>query len=218
MARLDPLGLLFPKKCVLCGRLLTPQEFDLCGDCELNAPCFSGRDRKIPYISDYTALWRYEGQVRSALLRYKFYGKRHYGAVFGRLLARKLSRENWMDFDCVVYVPVSRRRKLLRGYDQVQLIARTTGKTLGVRTFRVLKKVRHNVAQSSLKDSGSRWENVKDAYRVTRPEVIFGKRVLLIDDIITTGATISECAQMLLASGARQVVCGVVAAGEGRNR
>lgn len=214
MARIDPWGLLFPGKCVLCGRLGE----SLCSQCAQTAPRFSGAPGKLPHVQDYTALWYYENQVRAALLDYKFQGKRHYGAVFGRLLADKLKKDGWLDFDCIVYVPVSRRRKFSRGYDQVRLIAAAAGKQLGLKPERVLKKVRHNPAQSSLNGRQMRQENVANAYRVTKPKAIFGKRVLLIDDIITTGATASECARTLLTSGASQVVCCAVAASRGRCR
>ena len=206
------LDLLFPPKCILCSRLLQHQETDLCKTCRLEAPTCSGRKKSITFVMDWTAVYYYEGTVRESLLRYKFGGRQHYAAAYGRLLAARISEELHGEFDLLTYVPVSTRRRLRRGYDQVLLLAKAVGRELGIVPVPVLQKVRHNAAQSSLHGPEQRHANVLGAYRVSKPERLVGRRVLLLDDIITTGATLSECARVLRTAGASQVVCAAVAA------
>ena len=206
------LDLLFPPKCILCSRLLQHQETDLCKTCRLEAPTCSGRKKSITFVMVWTAVYYYEGTVRESLLRYKFGGRQHYAAAYGRLLAARISEELHGEFDLLTYVPVSTRRRLRRGYDQVLLLAKAVGRELGIVPVPVLQKVRHNAAQSSLQGPEQRHANVLGAYRVSKPERLVGRRVLLLDDIITTGATLSECARVLRTAGASQVVCAAVAA------
>ena len=104
----------FPPKCILCSRLLQHQETDLCKTCRLEAPTCSGRKKSISFVMDWTAVYYYEGTVRESLLRYKFGGRQHYAAAYGRLLAARISEELHGEFDLLTYVPVSTRRRLRR--------------------------------------------------------------------------------------------------------
>ncbi len=150
--------------------------------------------------------------MRHSLLRYKFYGKRNYAPSYARLLAAKLLREYPEGFDLVTWVPVSTLRRIRRGYDQVELIARALAPELGLQAMPLLKKTRNNPPQSSLTDYSHRRANVLGIYRVRKEAEISGKRILLIDDVLTTGATAGECARVLLTAGAKEVHCGVIAA------
>ena len=136
-------ALLFPPKCVLCSRILDRNELDLCRNCRGNAPECSAKGTKLPFVDSWLALWHYEGTVRRSLLRYKFYGKRHYARSYGRLLAMKLLREREGVYDIVTWVPISRWRKLRRGYDQVELLAQGVCAELGIAPVQCLKKIRH---------------------------------------------------------------------------
>lgn len=203
--------LLFPPKCILCGRLLTEQQTDLCRECRCDTPEFPDTNIKLPYLAGWTALWYYEGSVRSSLLRFKFHNRRSYGEVYGRLLAMKLLQKH-PDFDILTWVPISRLRKWRRGYDQVALIAESVGTQLGVEPVATLQKLRNNPPQSGLSDASRRRANVLGVYRVIDPQQLSGKRILLLDDIMTTGATAGECARVLLTAGAKEVFCATVAA------
>ena len=202
--------LLFPPKCVLCRKLLTDEETDLCAQCRADTPEVPDLKRKLPYLAKWISLWYYEGSVRASILRYKFRGSRSYSRCYGRLLAMKLLQED-ISFDILTWAPISRRRKRSRGYDQVELIGQTLSRELGIPLTPTLTKVRHNRPQSRLKDSAARRANVLGAYRVMDPAVVAGKRILLLDDILTTGATVSECAKTLLTAGADEVICATVA-------
>ena len=203
--------LLFPPKCVLCKGLLRENETDLCHSCRADTPEFSKQQKKLPYLAGWTALWYYEGNVRGSILRFKFHNARSYAETYGRMLAMKLTQEE-TEFDLLTWVPISRVRKWRRGYDQVELIARAVGAELGVDPVPTLKKLRNNPPQSGLKGAAQRRANVLGVYRVLDRDFLRGKRVLLLDDIMTTGATAGECARMLLTNGAQEVYCAAVAA------
>ena len=206
------LELLFPPKCVLCRKLLKNGEIDLCGDCRLDAPEYPNRKIKIPFLDSFAAVWYYEGNVRRSLLRYKFRNARSYSLSYGRILAMKLLRQYPDGFDLLTWVPVSRLRRIRRGYDQVELLARAVGKELGVTPVPTLKKIRNNRPQSRIHDASARKANVLGAYRILECADVTGKRVVLLDDILTTGATAGECARILLSAGAKEVHCAAVAA------
>ena len=204
--------LLFPPKCVLCREILKNGEIDLCRTCRSDAPEYPNRKIKLQFLDSFAAVWYYEGSVRSSLLRYKFYNARSYSLSYGRILAMKLLREYPDGFDVLTWVPVSRLRKLRRGYDQVELLAKAVGKELGLAPVPILKKIRNNRPQSRLKDPAARRANVLGAYRILENADVKGKCVLLLDDILTTGATAGECARMLRMAGAKEVHCAAVAA------
>ena len=206
------MNLLFPPKCILCGRLLEQKEQDLCRECRCDSPEYPFRKENIQFLDSFTAVWYYEGSVRKSLLRYKFYNSRCFADGYGRLLAMKLLQTHPEGFDCLTWVPVSCLRKFRRGYDQVELLAKAVGRELGMTPVPLLKKVRHNRPQSGITDGALRRANVLGAYREVNREVISGKRILLLDDILTTGATAGECARVLLTAGAKEIHCAAVAA------
>lgn len=123
----------------------------------------------------------------------------------------KLQTEGLNDFDTLTWVPVSRLRKFRRGYDQVELLVMAVARELGVTPVPCLQKIRNNKPQSGFRDASQRRANVVNAYRAVNADCIRDKRVLLLDDIITTGATLSECAKTLLLAGAKEVFCAAVA-------
>ena len=204
-------GLIFPTKCVLCGRLLEKDETDLCHHCRIDAPVCTQKQTKLPFIDGWVALWRYEGDARKSLLRYKFNRRRHYANSYGRLLAMKLLQEFPEGFDMLTWVPTGTIRKLFRGFDQVKLLADAVGRELGMPAQPLLRKIRNNRPQSGIRSDAKRRANVLGAYVATASCPLEGKRILLLDDIITTGSTAGECARILLTAGAKEVYCGAVA-------
>ena len=197
--------ILFPPKCVLCAKLLPKEETDLCRHCRETVPVFSDQKIKFSFIAHWTGLWYYKDAVRSSILRYKFGGRRSYAQSYGRLLAMKLQKEGWDDADVLTWAPISRQRKFRRGYDQVELFARVLAQELDVALIPTLRKVRNTKPQSLMGDAAHRRANVLGAYQVVNPDAVRGKRILLLDDIVTTGATASECARVLLTAGAKEV-------------
>ena len=203
--------LLFPPKCVLCKKLLEKNESDFCHDCRKNAPEFKKSNLKLSFLAGWTSVWYYKDKVSESIRRYKFSGRRSYASAYGRMLAMKLQKQDWAPFDILTYVPIAFWRRFSRGYDQVELLCDAVGKELGFTPIRTLKKIRNTPPQSGIRDASRRRANVLGAYRATCPDVVKGKRILLLDDVITTGATASECARVLLTAGAKEVICASVA-------
>ena len=199
------LNLFFPPKCVLCNQILKAEETDLCKDCREHQPLYTEHKIKLSFLAQWTGLWYYKENVRSSILRYKFYGRRSYGCAYGRFLAMKLLKDGWDDMDVLTWIPIASQRKRTRGYDQVEVFARVLAEELGKELVPVLKKTRNTRPQSTMGDAAHRRANILGAFTVTDPTLIRGKRVLLLDDIITTGATASECARVLLTAGAKEV-------------
>ena len=206
------LQLLFPEKCVLCRRVLKKNELDLCHSCRVHGPEFPASHKKLPFLDSFAAVWYYEKDARRSLLRYKFGRRRSYAQSYGRLLAMKLQQEHPEDFQVLTWVPTGWLKKLTRGFDQCQLLAQAVGQELGMTPQKLICKIRSNRTQSTVRGEAKRRANVLGAYKVTDPEAVKGKKVLLLDDIITTGATAGECGRILLTAGAAEVHCGAVAA------
>ena len=205
------LGLLFPPKCVFCRKLLAKEETDFCHSCRENAPEFEKSPFQLSFVAGWTSVWYYKGAARCSLLRYKFSGRRSYAGAYGRALAMKLQKEGADNFDVLSFVPIAFARKIKRGYDQVALLAEEVGKELKVPAVKTLRKIRNTPPQSGIQNVARRRANVLGAYRCVDAAAVRGKRVLLLDDVLTTGATASECARVLLTAGAKEVFCATLA-------
>lgn len=206
------LQLLFPEKCVLCRKVLKKDELDLCHSCRTDVPEFRTSRKKLPFLDNWVAVWYYEKDPRKSLLRYKFGRRRSYAQSYGRLLSMRLLEEYPDGFDLLTWVPTGWFKRLTRGFDQCELLALAVGKELRIQPQRVIRKIRSNKTQSTIRGEAKRRANVLGVYKVIEPELVKDKRVLLLDDIITTGATAGECARILLTAGASEVHCGAVAA------
>lgn len=205
-------NLIYPPKCALCKRVLEKGQTDLCPDCRANGPDFILSKKRISYVAGWTALWYYKGNARQTLIDYKFHNYRAYSNHYGRLLAMRLLTEKQADYDLITWVPCSFWRLLSRGFDHVRKIAVTVSRELELPLVRTLKKPIHNPPQSSMKDIAQRRANVLGVYSPYKKEQFTGKRILLLDDIITTGATAGECAKILIINGAKEVYFAAVAA------
>ena len=206
------LDLLYPPKCLLCQRVLEHDQLDLCGQCRAQQPLCPVSKNKFPFIDSWLSLWYYEENAKESLRRYKFSGKRCYAPGYGRLLAMRIQQELNDEYDLLTWVPVSKWRKYKRSYDQVELLAQAVGRELGIQPVLCLHKIRNNPPQSGISGQAQRRGNVLGAYKAVNPEIFAGKRILLLDDIITTGATAGECAKVLLTAGATEVHVAVLAA------
>ena len=206
------LDLLYPKKCIFCGKILSGT--DLCPECEAKLPYTKGDSiyQKFPFVKKCISPLYYKDIVRESILRYKFTGCSSYCVRYGDILSDCI--ENNLDcggIDVITYVPISRRRMRKRGYNQSELIAAEASKRLELPCNALLKKIKDNPAQSSVNDRKKRTDNVSGVYKVINEELVKGKYILLVDDVVTTGSTISECARMLCKAGAKEVYCATIA-------
>ncbi len=201
--------MVFPPKCAFCRGVLERGSGMICPDCERTLP-WRGEQRvekKGRYLDALAAPLGYDERVRAALHRYKFGGVTAYARVFGKLVADCVRSSLAGEYDLISWVPLSSERKAERGYDQAMLIALAAALELDDVAVNTLVKVRNVQPQSSKTEASERYANVSGAYEAADAELVRGKRVLLIDDIVTSGATVGECARVLRMAGASGVVC-----------
>lgn len=152
-------------------------------------------------ISEFMYVFKYDGIVRKLIINYKFNDWAYLYKTFVKII---LDNKKICDFiksyDIIIPVPIHRKRKLLRGYNQTELIAKALVKKLGNITYstKVLIKTKNNSKQSTLSKI-ERAKNVLNAYEFNKKEVdkIYNKKILIFDDIYTTGNTVKECAKII---------------------
>lgn len=206
--------MLFPPHCVFCNEVTYP-------GCPVCATCAREVQRvhkfsRLNESADGKVVWcvapyLYEGKVRDSILRFKFYGCREHAPVYAKGICEELAEQKFLSrMDIVTAVPLSKRRMRTRGYNQSALVAKEAAQLLELPYRDILEKYKENRIQHEL-DRRNRAKNVRGVYRILPGEEITGKQILLIDDIMTTGATLQECAEVLLRHGAASVLCAVIA-------
>ena len=205
------LDLVYPCRCILCRKKLPPGRPTICRECRENLPEAAGMSVRSDYFSDCVSALYYTKEVREAVLRYKFGGQESYRFAFGELVAARIYEDLDGKYDILSYVPLAPDRLKKRGYDQARLIAEEAAERLGRPCVRVLRKRRGVGAQSRTGGKEKRRANIAGAYSVPGSADVSGRRILLIDDVVTTGSTLSECARVLLQAGAEDVVCATLA-------
>lgn len=205
------LDLLYPTRCIVCRRRMPPGIPTICPVCRETLPFADGVHKKGDFFSECVSAVRYEGRMRDAILRYKFGGAQIYHISFGELVAERIYEDLQGEYDLLSWVPLAPDRRRERGYDQVELIARNVSERLLIPLVPTLKKRRGVSAQSLTGSPAERRANIAGAYRVRDAAAVQGKRILLIDDVVTSGSTLSECAKTLLSAGAEKVVCATLA-------
>lgn len=203
-AQKSVLDFFFPRKCPFCGAMAGKEL--LCPKCRDTLP-WQESVREGAGFGRCAAVLRYEGAVREAILRYKFKSRLDYLPCFGDLMAQRAADCYSGEFDLITWVPVSRRRLRKRGFDQARYLTGSMCVDWHTEPVETLEKVLDNPPQSGLEDAAARRANVLGAYRAVKPENFAGRRVLLVDDIITTGSTLGECARVLKEAGAAEVLC-----------
>lgn len=189
--------------CQVCGRFFSAPGSGLCLEC-------SGRT--WPFVLS-RAVVPYEGVVRSAVHRLKFGGKQAAVEFLGGLMADLLRREAaYREVEALVPVPLSARRLKERGFNQAELLARVIAEACGLALIPALVKVTDTPPQAQL-DRVSRQANIRDSFRVAESCSIKGKVIAVVDDIFTTGSTLSAAAETLLGGGAVRIFGVVLASG-----
>lgn len=199
------LNLIYPPRCPFCGRVLETWEDGMCPLCQERLPWTQGDQPPVDFCDAcLSPLW-YKDGVREGVRRYKFRGGQNHAALLGTLMAQCLA-DRWGDpLDLIVWVPLSAKGLSRRGYDQAELLARRVGELSGLPVVRALEKVRDTRTQSHIQGDSARRANVSGAYRCLPGADLAGKRVVLVDDVATSGATLTECALCLRVAGADRV-------------
>lgn len=217
------LGALFPARCAFCGAVI-PQHTCACPACAAKAPrveepvcnrCGRGKAFCTCHHHTYafsacTVSYYYEDVVKTGIARFKFYGHPHAAESFAALALPAVQRMavKMPPFDLVTAVPLSRRGLQERGYNQSALFGRALAKQLALPYAETLQKPFATKPQHTCGGT-ERWGNIFGAF--TASADVRGKRLLLVDDILTTGATLHECARVLQLAGAKEICCAAIA-------
>lgn len=198
--------LLYPWKCVFCESVL--KDMDICRECEEKLPYTVGDSamQKFPFIDKCVSPLYYKDKVRASVHRYKFGGCSAYSRRYAALMSDCV--ENNLDcrsIDVISWIPLSKKRLRQRGYDQARLLAEEIAAKTGLPCRQLLQKVKNNSAQSLTRDAKQRRENVAGVYALDDGADVSGLRILLVDDVVTTGATMSEAARILRKADAKSV-------------
>jgi competence protein ComFC len=206
------LRFLYPPRCILCQKSLSNQP-GLCNTCAEMVGLNEGKQIDVSQIDgiDVYFLQAFNDPLRKLIHMLKYQGKTLPGRLLGQALGNGLVGELGMADWLVVPVPLYSARKRERGYNQSAIIARAMGQVTGFQVCETgLKRVRHTPSQTRL-DRKARYLNMDSAFAVRDASVICGRLVILIDDVVTTGATISACVKVLIEAGVKQVVVATVA-------
>ncbi len=203
--------LIFPRACGLCGQKINQRY--TCRKCLNILEYYQEKVVLYPkngnYYDKLLCGFEYKSYIKNKMLQYKFENKRYLAKSFGDLLAYRLKQYN-LCADLIVPVPIHYKRDLDRGYNQSAYIAKFVGELIGIPVNKdILVKIKYNQKQSLL-DMNSRKENVKNVYSVVKDTPIKDKKILLIDDIFTTGSTVNECSRVLKEAGAKEIIVATV--------
>jgi ComF family protein len=233
-AVIETLGeLFFPRHCAGCGRAI--RSGWLCAGCDdsliaVRPPrceacsqpyagaletfvCANCRGRAFHFVCA-VAVMQSRGVMRDLIHRFKYGGEVWLGSLLGDFLRWGLRDPRLRDraFDAVVPVPLHPLRKREREFNQAEVLGRQLASAQGWEFCEALERVRYTVTQTHF-DRRHRMRNLRDAFRLRSAAAVRGKSLLLVDDVLTTGSTLDECARVLLAEGAQTVHALTVARG-----
>ena len=199
------LDFFFPRRCPFCGAVAGKEL--LCKKCLRSLPFTGDHAVREGTFGRCAAPLYYEDRVREAILQFKFKAKLGGLSCFGMLMAECAAEHYSGAFDAITWVPVSKKRLKKRGFDQTRYLTGSMCVDWHVAPIETLRKVTDNPPQSTLETEEQRRANVLGVYEAVNAEQFRGKRLLLVDDILTTGATLSECVRVLKEAGAGEVMC-----------
>ncbi len=225
------LRFLFPPKCVFCGHFVENDHFSVCKDCFLDIPynhgyrctrcdtpidaiygdglCKTCKSHKRGFDKVYAPLL-YKDTVRKSIIGFKFHGKIARSRTFASFIVMHMREASAPHPDIITYVPMHPKKEMRRGYNQAKLLAEDISATICVPVVSTLKKCKDTSPQSS-RSRRERFLALRGVFAFSCETDIKGKCILLIDDILTTGATLDTCARILKKAGAKQVIAATCA-------
>lgn len=206
----DLLDIIFPRRCCVCGEILSAQEQHICLNCLYALP------RVEPHIAEEiekifwgkidieratSFIYYQKGSPYNSIIHaLKYKGQPWIGMRFASMAAAELNEKGFFDgIDAIIPVPLSGKKKSKRGYNQCDYIAEGISHATGIPVLKgIVERSISNKTQTD-KNRDERWENVKGIFALRKPEQLEGKHILLVDDILTTGATLASCASTIQA-------------------
>lgn len=210
----DLLDFIFPRHCIVCGDILSSGEKDICINCLVSLPLIDEQQRAeigkifwgiVPVESAASYIYYKKGSPYNRLLHYlKYKGRPEVGVRLAVAAAKELVSAGFFDgIELIVPLPLSKKKLRQRGYNQCDYIAYGISQVTGIPVESdCVERTRANETQTH-KNREERWQNVKGIFAVNNVEDLQGKHILLIDDVLTTGATLASCASSLVAAGCK---------------
>lgn len=216
------LDLLFPKFCFGCkkeglyicqdcARQIQVNHYSFCPTCKNKTSHLQKCNLHKTHAKFFLSPFFYDNaMIKNLIHSFKYEFVKSIGPELARFMIQSLEKSNLSDHKpanelIIVPVPLHKKRLAWRGFNQSEILAREISKNLGVRLSLDLKRSKHTKPQIEMADIKERSENIRGAFICEYPKRIKGKTAILIDDMITTGATIEECARILKKSGAKEV-------------
>lgn len=187
------LEIIYPKdnKCIICGE---DEVEGLCTRCKLNITYCEGEELCLGY---------YRGVLKELILMFKFKSRFDAGEELIKLLEEKVI--NLIDKDYIItFIPIGRESLNVRGFNQCEYLARELGLRNNYRVLDTLVKVKENKVQKTLRRE-ERFENIKGVFKVINEDEVKGKNFIILDDVVTTGATLKEAKKILKEAGANKI-------------
>jgi ComF family protein len=225
----DLLALFFPHACLACQQPLVAGERHLCTTCRVELPYtdyhllpsdqnplsrrFWGK-LPVAHTLSYLRFLRH-GRVQHLLHQLKYQGQQGVGRALGQLYGFELASAGLgPSFDLIVPVPLHRRKLARRGFNQADAFAEGLAAALPCPwSATALRRTEHTDSQTR-KSRAERWQNVATVFEVAKPQEVAGRHILLVDDVLTTGATLEACGAALLAAGAKELSIATIACAE----
>ena len=205
------INFLYPPTCIICGK---SANYYICEKCNKKIKKYEeyhylSRDEDnnypIRHYDELIYILRYEKIIRKIMINYKFYSKPYISYFFAyKIMNNKYLCEKIKEYDYIVPVPMSENKEKSRGYNQTKLITSIISKRLKIKESNNLKKVNNTLTQGKL-NRLERINNIEGIYYIENNLEFIGKRIVLLDDIYTTGSTIEECARVISESGAKEI-------------
>ncbi|MDX1629840.1 MAG: ComF family protein [Fulvivirga sp.] len=219
----DFISLFFPHYCTACKQALAKGEKLICLSCFYQIPKTDSHLSGDNYIatkfygkiqlSHVFAFFKFErkGRVQKILHQLKYGGKPELGEMLGQQYGEVLvSQQYEQAFDVVTAVPLHKSKQRRRGYNQSEAFGRGLAQSMGLPYMSMIKRIKNSATQTR-RSRLNRWENVSQVFEPTSPKIA-GQRILLVDDVITTGATLESCGLVLQQAGAKSVGIAAIAA------
>ena len=202
---------LMPRHCVCCGNRLSKGERAVCAACWLELP-YTGMEDGSSVVLDQCFWGRFDVERTASMLYYrkggkvaewlyamKYRGHREACIQAGRFMGKTMADSGkWNDIDFIIPVPLHRSRERLRGYNQSELMARGMSQVMGIPVCTSVLKRSHSGETQTHRSGYERWRNAEGAFSISgRTDQLAGKHVLVVDDVLTTGATLTACCDVL---------------------
>lgn len=232
------MNIVYPKRCAICGGIVADKGNNVCSPCYKELPwiveptckrcgkpvendeiefCYDCSRRQFYYENGFS-LWNYTGKMKQSIAYFKYHNRKEYGKFYGEEFVRVFGKELLkLEPDALIPVPIHWTRYIERGYNQTEIIAKEIGERLDIPVIDdLLVRNRKTVAQKKLDDK-ERARNLEQAFSISKKWKSGSdlRKVIVIDDIYTTGHTINICAKVLKEYGIEQVYFGALCIGAG---